>query len=84
MIETLFVRASFLAQLLEPPLGSYLESLAERLQAQNYSLEVIRTSFHAVSDRFVNPRGSLAPRTASRNASRVLTRVTFRPPGIVS
>jgi hypothetical protein len=28
MIETLFARASSLARLLEPPLGSYLESLA--------------------------------------------------------
>ena len=41
-LETLFPRASSLARLLEPPLGSYLESLAQRLQAQNYSLGVIR------------------------------------------
>jgi hypothetical protein len=47
MIETLFVRASFLARLLEPPLGSYLESLARRLQAQNYSLGVIRNYVYA-------------------------------------
>jgi site-specific recombinase XerD len=47
MIETLFVRASFLARLLEPPLGSYLESLAQRLQAQNYSLGVIRNYVYA-------------------------------------
>ena len=43
IIETLFVRVSFLARLLEPPLGSYLESLAQTLHDQSYSLEVIRT-----------------------------------------
>jgi site-specific recombinase XerD len=47
MIEKLFVRASFLARLLEPPLGSYLESLAQKLQGQSYSLEVIRTYVYA-------------------------------------
>jgi hypothetical protein len=30
MIETLFLRASSLARLLQPPLGSYLEALALR------------------------------------------------------
>ena len=43
MIETLFARASSLARLLEPPLGSYLESLAQTLQGQSYSREVIRS-----------------------------------------
>jgi hypothetical protein len=47
MIETLFFRASFMARLLEPPLGSYLESLAQTLQGQSYSLEVIRTYVYA-------------------------------------
>ena len=47
MIETLFVRANSLARLLEPPLGSYLESLAQRLQGQSYSPEVIRSYAHA-------------------------------------
>jgi hypothetical protein len=42
IIETLFSRASSLARLLQPPLGSYLEALAQSLQAQNYSREVIR------------------------------------------
>ena len=31
MIETLFARASSLARLVEPPLGSFLESLAKTL-----------------------------------------------------
>ena len=43
MIETLFARASSSARLLEPPLGSYLESLAQTLQGQSYSREVIRS-----------------------------------------
>ena len=42
MIETFFARASSSARLLEPPLGSYLESLAQTLQGQSYSREVIR------------------------------------------
>jgi hypothetical protein len=36
-----------MARLLEPPLGSYLESLAQTLQGQSYSLEVIRTYVYA-------------------------------------
>ena len=55
MIQTLFVRVSFLARLLEPPLGSYLESLAQRLQAQNYSLGVIRNS----GIRHIGPKTSV-------------------------
>jgi hypothetical protein len=47
MIETLFARASSLARLLEPPLGSYLESLAQTLQGQSYSREVIRSYVYA-------------------------------------
>ena len=47
MIETLFARASSSARLLEPPLGSYLESLAQTLQGQRYSREVIRSYVHA-------------------------------------
>jgi hypothetical protein len=47
MIETLFGRASSLARLLEPPLGSYLESLAQTLQGQSYSREVIRSYVYA-------------------------------------
>jgi site-specific recombinase XerD len=47
MIETLFARASSSARLLEPPLGSYLESLAQTLQGQSYSREVIRSYVHA-------------------------------------
>jgi hypothetical protein len=48
MIETLFARASSSARLLEPPLGSYLESLAQTLQAQGgYSREVIRSYVYA-------------------------------------
>jgi hypothetical protein len=42
IIETLFPRASGLARLLQPPLGSYLEALAQTLKDQSYSLEVIR------------------------------------------
>jgi len=42
MIKTLFPRASGLARLLQPPLGSYLEALAQTLKDQSYSLEVIR------------------------------------------
>src|SRR5271165_6181835 len=47
MIETLFARASSSARLLEPPLGSYLESLAQTLQGQSYSREVIRSYVYA-------------------------------------
>jgi hypothetical protein len=47
MIETFFARASSSARLLEPPLGSYLESLAQTLQGQRYSREVIRSYVHA-------------------------------------
>ena len=47
MLETLFPRASSSARLLEPPLGSYLESLAQLLQGQSYSPEVIRSYAHA-------------------------------------
>ena len=47
MIETFFARASSSARLLEPPLGSYLESLAQTLQGQSYSREVIRNYVHA-------------------------------------
>jgi hypothetical protein len=47
MIETLFARASSSARLLEPPLGSYLESLAQTLQVQSYSREVIRSYVYA-------------------------------------
>ena len=47
MIETLFARASSSARLLEPPLGSYLESLAQTLQGQSYSREVIRNCVYA-------------------------------------
>ena len=47
MLQTLFPRASYLARLLEPPLGSYLESLAQLLQGQSYSPEVIRSYAHA-------------------------------------
>jgi site-specific recombinase XerD len=47
MIETFFARASSSARLLEPPLGSYLESLAQTLEGQSYSREVIRNYVHA-------------------------------------
>src|SRR5271165_5918180 len=47
MIEKLFARASSSARLLEPPLGSYLESLAQTLQGQSYSREVIRSYVYA-------------------------------------
>src|ERR1700740_2294618 len=47
MIETLFARASSSARLLEPPLGSYLESLAQTLQGQSLSREVIRSYVYA-------------------------------------
>jgi hypothetical protein len=47
MIETFFARASSSARLLEPPLGSYLESLAQTLQGQRYSREVILSYVHA-------------------------------------
>jgi len=47
MIETLFARASSLARLVEPPLGSYLESLAKTLHARGYSLGVIRNYVYA-------------------------------------
>src|ERR1700730_1199694 len=47
MIETLFARASSSARLLEPPLGSYLESLAQTLQGQSYSREVISSYVYA-------------------------------------
>ena len=47
MIETLFARESSSARLLEPPLGSYLESLAQTLQGQSYSREVIRSYVYA-------------------------------------
>jgi hypothetical protein len=47
IIETLFPRASSSARLLQPPLGSYLEALAQSLQAQNYSREVIRGYVYA-------------------------------------
>jgi hypothetical protein len=47
MIETFFALASSSARLLEPPLGSYLESLAQTLQGQSYSREVIRNYVHA-------------------------------------
>ena len=39
--------ASSSARLLESPLGSYLESLAQTLQGQSYSREVIRNYVHA-------------------------------------
>jgi hypothetical protein len=35
MVETLFARTSSSARLLEPPFGSYLESLAQKLQGQS-------------------------------------------------
>src|SRR5689334_25122830 len=47
IIETLFPRASSSARLLRPPLGSYLEALAQNLQAQHYSREVIRGYVYA-------------------------------------
>jgi hypothetical protein len=47
MIETLFARASSLARLVEPPLGSYLESLAKTLHVRGYSLGVIRSYVYA-------------------------------------
>jgi site-specific recombinase XerD len=47
IIETLFPRASSLGRLLQPPLGSYLEALAQSLQAQHYSRDVIRGYVHA-------------------------------------
>ena len=47
MLKMLFRRASSSARLLEPPLGSYLESLAQALQGQSYSPEVIRRYVHA-------------------------------------
>ena len=49
IIETLFPRASSLGRLLQPPLGPYLEALAQSLQAQHYSREVIRGYVHAAS-----------------------------------
>ena len=47
IIETLFPRANSSARLLQPPLGSYLEALAQSLQAQRYSRDVIRGYVHA-------------------------------------
>jgi site-specific recombinase XerD len=47
MIERLFARASSLARLVEPPLGSYLESLAKTLGVRGYSLGVIRNYVYA-------------------------------------
>jgi hypothetical protein len=60
MIETLFARASSSARLLEPPLGSYLESLAQTLQGQSYSREVIRNYVYARLTGSVNGSVSTA------------------------
>ena len=86
MIETLFARASSSARLLEPPLGSYLESLAQTLQGQSYSREVIRSYVHA-AHRFGEwlckqglPPSAVSDQLISRYIDQFHKRVTLAHP----
>ena len=86
MKETFFVRASSSARLLEPPLGSYLESLAQTLQSQRYSPEVIRNYVHA-AHRFGEwlskqglPLSAVSDQLISRYVDQFHKRITLAHP----
>ena len=86
MIETLFARASSSARLLEPPLGSYLESLGQTLQGQSYSREVIRSYVYA-AHRFGEwlskhglPLSAVSEQLISRYIDQFQKRITLAHP----
>jgi len=86
MIETLFARASSSARLLEPPLGSYLESLAQTLQGQSYSREVIRSYVYAAHrfGEWLNKQGlplsAVSDQLISRYIDQFPKRITLAHP----